>query len=41
MVKTKSQKVLEANSHVCRSYTGETGRGAFLVNTILNMVNPE
>ena len=26
-VKTKSQKVLGANSNVCRSYRGKTGRG--------------
>ena len=25
-VKPKSQKVLEDNSYVCRSYTGKTGR---------------
>ena len=30
MVKTKSQKVLVANSYVCISYRGKTGRGAFL-----------
>ena len=30
MVKTKSQKVLETKSYVCRSYRGKTGRGAFL-----------
>ena len=36
-VKTKSQKVLEASSYVCRSYRGKTGRGGFLVSTpILN-----
>ena len=28
-VKTKSQKVLEANSYVCRSYRGKTGWGPF------------
>ena len=28
-VKTKSQKVLEVNSYVCRSYMGKTGRGVF------------
>ena len=28
-VKTKSQKVLGANSYVCRSYKGKTGRGPF------------
>ena len=27
MVKTKIQKVLEANSYVCRSYMGKTGGG--------------
>ena len=27
-VKTKSQKVLGANSYICRSYRGKTGRGA-------------
>ena len=32
MVKTKSQKVLGANSYVCRSYRGKTGRGTFLPN---------
>ena len=26
-VKTKSQKVLRANSYICRSYRGKTGRG--------------
>ena len=26
-VKTKSQKVLGANSYVCESYRGKTGRG--------------
>ena len=29
-VKTKSQKVLGANSYVCRTYRGKTGMGAFL-----------
>ena len=29
-VQTKSQKLLGANYHVCRSYRGKTGRGAFL-----------
>ena len=29
-VKTKSQKVLEANLYVCRSYRGKTGKWAFL-----------
>ena len=28
-VKTKSQEVLGANSYVCRSYRGKTGRGPF------------
>ena len=28
--KIKSQKVLGANSYVCRSYGGKTGRGTFL-----------
>ena len=28
--KTKSQKVLGANSYVCRSYRGKIGRGTFL-----------
>ena len=36
-VKTKSQKVLGANSYVCRSYTGKTGRGPFW-RPILNRV---
>ena len=27
--KTKSQQVLEANFHVCRSYSQKTGRGTF------------
>ena len=31
-VKTKSQKVLEANSYVCRNYRGKTGSGAFLAH---------
>ena len=26
-VKTKSQKVLEANSYICKSYRGKAGRG--------------
>ena len=30
VLKTKSQKVLGANSNVCRSYKGKTVRGAFL-----------
>ena len=29
-VETISQKILESNTHVCRSYNGKTGRGAFL-----------
>ena len=29
-LKTKSQKVLGANSYVCRGYRGKTGRGDFL-----------
>ena len=29
-VKTKTQKVLGANSYVCRSYRGKTGKGTFL-----------
>ena len=33
VIKTKSQKVLGANSYVCRSYRGKTGR------VILNRVN--
>ena len=37
-VKTKSQKVLGPNSYVCRSYRGKTGRGGFLVASILNRV---
>ena len=28
-VENKSQKDLEANSYVCRSYNGKTGRGRF------------
>ena len=28
-VETKSQKVLGANSYVCRNYIGKTGRGPF------------
>ena len=28
-IKTKSQKDLEANSYVCRSYRGKTARGHF------------
>ena len=31
-VKTKSQKVLGANSYICRSYRGKTGRWFFLVS---------
>ena len=42
MVKTKSQKVLGANSYLCRSYRGKTGRlsgrGAFWGPPILNRV---
>ena len=30
-VKTKTQKVLRANSYLCRSFRGKTGRGAFLL----------
>ena len=37
-VKTKSQKVLGANSYVCRSCWGKTGRGAFLPPPIRNRV---
>ena len=36
--KTKSQKVLGANSYVCRIYRGKTGRGDFLPCPILNRV---
>ena len=39
--KTKSQKVLGANSHVCRSYRGRPGRGAFLPPPILNRVKKQ
>ena len=38
-VKTKSQEVLGAKSYVCRSYTGKTGRAAFLPPPIPNRVN--
>ena len=38
-VETKSQNVLEANSYVCRSYMGKTGRGGGLFTPpILNRV---
>ena len=30
-VKTKKHKVFWANSYVCRSYRGKTGRGTFLI----------
>ena len=41
MVKTKSQKVLQAKSYVCRSYRGKTGKGGLLAlhPAILNRVN--
>ena len=39
-VKTNSQKVLGANSYVCRSYRGKTSRGGLFVALILNRVNP-
>ena len=35
MVKPKSQKVLWANSNVCRSYKGKTARGGFLLPPLL------
>ena len=43
-VKTKSQKVLRANSYVCRSYRGKTGSGGGVLlasppSPILNRVN--
>ena len=37
-VKTKSQKVLRANSYVCSSYEGNTYRRPFCLPTILNKV---
>ena len=38
-VKTKSQRVLGANSYVCRSYRGKPGRGGlFAPPPILNRV---
>ena len=41
-VKNKSQKFLEANSYICRSYRGRTGREAFLTSPpILNRVNAD
>ena len=36
--KTKSQGVLGANSYICRSYRGKTGRGPFYPPPILNKV---
>ena len=39
-VKTKSQNVSEANSYVCGSYRGATGRGVFLLPPNLNRVKP-
>ena len=33
-VKTKSQKVLGANSYICRSYRGKTGRGPFCLSRV-------
>ena len=39
MIKTKSQKVLGANSYVCRSYRGKTSMGGlFAPPPILNRV---
>ena len=38
-VKTKSQKILAANSYVCRRYREKSSRGAFLALSILNRVN--
>ena len=43
-VKTKIQKVLEANSYVCRSYMGKSGRGGFApppswIGLILKLTN--
>ena len=37
-VKTRSQKFLRANSYVCRSYKGKTGRDVFALPPILNRV---
>ena len=41
-VKTKSQKILEANSYVCRSYKGKTGRMGVLYkrNKFINFLSP-
>ena len=33
-VKTKSQKVFGANSYVCRSYRGKTGRGGLFLDML-------
>ena len=40
-VKTKSKKVLRANSYVCRGYKGKPGMGGFLApsSPLLNRVN--
>ena len=38
-VNTKSQKVLETNSYVCRSYRAKTGRGGLFASPLnLNRV---
>ena len=36
-VKARSQKILGANSYICRSYRGKSGTGAFA--PMLNRVN--
>ena len=38
-VKTKSHKVLGANSNVCKSYTGKTGREGGLFDCFYKMDN--
>ena len=38
--KLKSQKVLKANSHVCRSYKGKTGRVAFCLRSLTGLSLP-
>ena len=39
-IATESQKVLGANSYVCRSYRGKTGTGGpFSLPPILNKIN--